>query len=118
MSSSEKNFAPFKEIPGLAAEQVIDTRTPAGRLFMQIRGAFAEYERELTVERTKAGLQAARRRGKRLGRPAVTDRRKRERICRLRRSGHTVPAIAEQVGTSRATVERVLRSAMGGAEAR
>ena len=89
----------------------IDTRTPAGRLFMQIRGAFAEYERELIVERTKAGMDAARRKGKRIGRPPVTDRKKRERIRRLRKSGRTVRAIAELVGVSTATTERVLARA-------
>ncbi len=92
----------------VSTDDSIDTRTPAGRLFMQMRGAFAEYERALIVERTKAGIEAARRRGKRLGRPPVTDVRKRERICRLRRSGHTIPEVAERVGISRATVERVL----------
>jgi DNA invertase Pin-like site-specific DNA recombinase len=94
----------------VSIDDSIDTRTAAGRLFMQMRGAFAEYERALIVERTKAGLEAARRRGKRLGRPPVTDQRKRERIIRLRRNGHTIPQIADLVSVSRATVERVISS--------
>jgi DNA invertase Pin-like site-specific DNA recombinase len=95
----------------VSIDDAIDTRTPTGRLFMQMRGAFAEYERALIVERTKAGLEAARRRGKRLGRPPVTDRRKRERIVRLRGNGHTIPQIADLVSVSRATVERVVAAA-------
>ena len=47
----------------------IDTTTPAGRLMLQMVGAFAEFERALTIERTNAGLQAARKRGVKFGRP-------------------------------------------------
>lgn len=47
----------------------IDTATAGGRLVFHIMGALAEFERALIQERTVAGLQAARRRGKRLGRP-------------------------------------------------
>jgi len=50
-------------------DDAIDTSTAAGRLFMQMRGAFAEYELAMIRERTRAGLAAAKRRGKRLGRP-------------------------------------------------
>ena len=47
----------------------IDTRTPAGKLLFHIVGAIAEFERSQISERTKAGMAAARLRGKRLGRP-------------------------------------------------
>ncbi|MQW40782.1 helix-turn-helix domain-containing protein [Sinorhizobium meliloti] len=46
----------------------IDTTTPTGRLFFHMAGAFAEFERSLIIERTKAGLTAAKGRGVRLGR--------------------------------------------------
>lgn len=49
----------------------IDTQTPAGKLVFQITGAVAEFERALISERTKAGMQAAQRRGRKPGRPAV-----------------------------------------------
>jgi DNA invertase Pin-like site-specific DNA recombinase len=54
----------------------IDATTPAGRLQMHILGAIAEFERGRIVERVKAGLDRARRQGRRLGRPArrITDR--------------------------------------------
>uniref|UniRef100_UPI000806EBB4 recombinase family protein n=1 Tax=Tritonibacter mobilis TaxID=379347 RepID=UPI000806EBB4 len=52
----------------------IDTTTAGGRLVFHIMGALAEFERDLIQERTKAGLRAAKKRGKRLGRPpALTD---------------------------------------------
>src|SRR5215211_3957463 len=54
--------------------QNIDTRTPGGKLFFHIFGALAEYERELIRERTKAGLTAARARGRKGGRkPAMNE---------------------------------------------
>jgi len=49
--------------------QPIDTISASGRLFMQILGAFAEFEREIIRERTIAGLERARAKGKILGRP-------------------------------------------------
>lgn len=47
----------------------LDTSTAAGRLMFQVVGAFAEFERALISERTKAGMEEARRQGKKLGRP-------------------------------------------------
>ena len=49
----------------------LDTSTPVGRLTFNVMGAFAEFERELTRERTRMALDRARRNGKRLGRPTV-----------------------------------------------
>jgi len=49
--------------------QPIDTTSASGRLFMQILGAFAEFEREIIRERTIAGLERAKASGKKLGRP-------------------------------------------------
>ncbi|MBE9241209.1 recombinase family protein [Synechocystis salina] len=62
----------FKVLAGAGAE--IDTSTANGRLFFAVFAALAEYERELIAERTKAGLQAARARGRLGGRPRKMDR--------------------------------------------
>lgn len=48
----------------------IDTSTPMGKLYFQMTGALAEFERNLIVERTRAGLKAARARGRKGGRPS------------------------------------------------
>ena len=53
----------------VVATQPIDTTNAAGKLFLQILAAFAEFEREIISERTKAGLERARAQGKTLGRP-------------------------------------------------
>ena len=60
--------------------QPIDTRGPSGRLVRNVLGAVAEFERELIGERTREGLDRARREGKRLGRPPGSrDKRPRRR---------------------------------------
>ena len=52
-----------------------DTSTPMGRLLMNILATLAEFELELISERVKAGMDRARRQGKRIGRPKVTDKK-------------------------------------------
>ena len=54
--------------------EAIDTRTASGRLLFHVMGALAEFERSLISERTKAGMAAARLRGKVLGRPGKVAR--------------------------------------------
>ncbi len=62
----------LKVLAGAGAQ--IDTTTANGRLFFGIFAALAEFERELIVERTRAGLAAARARGRGGGRPRKMDR--------------------------------------------
>jgi DNA invertase Pin-like site-specific DNA recombinase len=92
----------------ISLDDGLDTSTAAGRLFMQMRGAFAEYELAMIRERTRAGLAAARRRGKRLGRPNVLTPEQLARVARLRRGGASMRGIAEILGTSKGTVQRAL----------
>jgi DNA invertase Pin-like site-specific DNA recombinase len=82
----------------------IDATTPAGKLQMHILGAIAEFERGRIVERVRAGLARARAQGKRLGRP-------KRRVPALHGvAGLTVRAAAAQLGVSRSTASRWLRS--------
>ena len=62
----------FKVLTGSGAQ--IDTTTPNGRLCFGLFATLAEYERELIIERTKAGLAAARARGRNGGRPRKMDK--------------------------------------------
>ncbi len=89
----------------------IDTTTATGRLVFHIFAALAEYERALTVDRTRAGLAAARERGARPGRkPSLTSNQVAV-VRAMHTSGeHTVSAIAAVVGVSRATVYRQLEA--------
>jgi DNA invertase Pin-like site-specific DNA recombinase len=57
----------------LSLSEAIDTTTAGGRLIFHLMGALAEFERALIIERTQAGLQAARKRGARVGVELVLD---------------------------------------------
>src|SRR5271157_2021397 len=74
----------------ISLDDGLDTSTPVGRLFFQIRGAFAEYERSLIAERAAAGRAAAKRRGVQFGRPSSLPPESVVRVGRLHRSGHSV----------------------------
>lgn len=87
----------------------IDTTTASGNLIFQVFGALAEFERALLLERTTAGLQAARARGRAGGRPAVMTPAKIAAAQTMYDSrDHTIQAIAESIGVSRATLYRSL----------
>ena len=86
-------------------KEAIDTDSSAGQLVFHIFGALAEFERALIRERTNAGLQAARARGRTGGRPKKLDAKRRAHVADLYRSRkHTVKEICELVGISRATL--------------
>lgn len=92
-------------------EQGIDTSTPTGRLVFHILGAIDEFQRELIVENTREGLQAARARGRKggrkpklTGRQAATVRRMYEARGGDGKRQYTVAEIAEAVGVHRTTV--------------
>jgi Enterobacteriaceae phage serine recombinase len=91
--------------------ETIDTGSASGRLFLHMMGALAEFERALIAERTKAGLQAARLRGKRLGRPAALDEQQLALARRLKSEGAKQKQIAAACGVSVATIYRGLREA-------
>jgi DNA invertase Pin-like site-specific DNA recombinase len=90
-------------------QQAIDTTTPGGRLVFHIFAALAEFERELIRERTLDGLAAARARGRRGGRPSALSERQETLALQMYDSGeHSLQAIADTVGSSRATIYRRL----------
>ncbi len=89
----------------------VDLTSSTGKLTMNVINAVAEFERDLLVERTQAGLSRAKSEGKTLGRPpSLTDDLRREIEHRLR-EGVTVSALAREFKTSRQTIMRV-RDAM------
>ena len=88
--------------------QNIDTTTPMGRLSFHVIGSFAEFERELIVERVRAGLTKAKANGVVLGRPE-RDQSAGERIVALRAEGQSLRQIAEREGLSLAGVLKIIR---------
>lgn len=89
----------------------LDTTTPHGRLIYCIMSGLAEFERATLSQRTKEGLAAARRRGKRLGRPPkLNDAQLRQARNQLR-SGQSMAHIAGEFGVAGWTLSRALRRA-------
>ncbi len=84
----------------------LDTTGPTGRLIFHVMGAVAEFERDLIRERTKAGMKAAQRRGKRIGRPRVGVPL--ARADQLLAVGRSVAQVARELGVSRTTLHRAL----------
>jgi len=84
----------------------IDTSTPMGRVLFTIVSAMAEFERSLIQERVRAGLQKAKRDGKRLGRPVV--QWDVETALFMKRKGNSWADVSEAVGVSVSTLRRTI----------
>ncbi len=92
-----------------------DTSTPVGRLLLNMLAALAEFELELIRERVKAGMERARRQGKRIGRPKITEKRgfkTRFKLMLQRLSTEEVSRrqAARELGIGYATLKRLLDS--------
>ncbi|MFF3632146.1 recombinase family protein [Streptomyces sp. NPDC002164] len=95
--------------------EALDTTTPGGRLVFHVFAALAEFIRELIVQGTNEGLDAARARGARLGRPpAMTDEQVRDARDLLARPENTVTSIAKLLGVSRNTIYNYVPELKGG----
>ena len=83
---------------------VTDLTSPSGKLMLTMLAAVAEMERDLIIERTKAGLERAKSEGKKLGRPKATDTR--EKVQQLKAEGLTQVQAAFRLDISTRTVKR------------
>ena len=87
----------------------IETTSPAGRMMMQMLGAFAEFERQMIRERTRLGLAQARAEGRVGGRrPKLTPRQRAEVVDMVASGRRTAAEAARLFGVHRATVGRLL----------
>jgi DNA invertase Pin-like site-specific DNA recombinase len=101
-----------REIGFRSLTENIDTTTPGGRLVFHIFAAMAEFERDLIRERTRAGLAAARQRGRQGGRPPTLSAKQVKTARELYdQRDMTVEQIGEILGVSRTTIYRALRQA-------
>jgi len=82
----------------------MDTTTPQGAFLFSVFGALAQYERALTQERIRAGLEAARRRGKRGGRPRAISPEQLDAILAVLQGGASKAAICRTFGVKRSTL--------------
>lgn len=84
----------------------VDLTSPAGKMTMGVIAAVAEFERDLLVERTQAGLARAKAEGKALGRPSALSAGQLVEVGNRLAAGEAIAAIARVVGTSRQTIMR------------
>jgi DNA invertase Pin-like site-specific DNA recombinase len=92
----------------VSVTEAFDSTTPQGRLLFQIVSAFGDLERGVLVERTRAGLDDARRRGIKIGRPRVDVDV--ERAIKLRAAGKSLRETARILGVGAATLHRALEA--------
>jgi len=92
-------------------QENIDTTTSGGKLIFHIFASLAEFERDITRERTNAGLSAVRARGRKGGRPKGVDEKKKKAALSLKKDPErSVKEICEIVGISRNTYYKYTRT--------
>jgi DNA invertase Pin-like site-specific DNA recombinase len=104
ITSKGANFKSLKE-------SWLDTTSPHGKLLLTIFAGLSEFERDLIAERTKEGLEAARRRGRVGGRPKVNDGRVEMALELYQEGKYTIKEICRRTGLTRATLYRRLAEA-------
>jgi putative DNA-invertase from lambdoid prophage Rac len=93
----------------VSLSEALDLTTPSGRALAGMLAVFAEFERDILRDRVKAGIDQARKDGKPHGRPVTAGKLVPE-MKQLRKGGVSKRAIAKQLGVSRTSVIRLLRS--------
>ncbi|UYP32627.1 recombinase family protein (plasmid) [Pseudomonas sp. Z8(2022)] len=92
----------------------VDLTSSAGTMTMNVLNAVAQFERDLLIERTQAGLNRAKAEGKTLGRKATLSEQQKQTVLDDLAAGLSVSAIARKLGTSRQTVMRARDSQQKG----
>jgi len=86
-----------------------DLTSAAGKMTMGVIAAVAEFERDLLIERTQAGLRRAKASGKRLGRPSALTDEQQALVKRRRSEGASLGTLSKEFGVSRAAIQRIER---------
>lgn len=94
------------DIDLISLHENIDTTTPEGKLFFRISACFADYERQLTVQRVNEGLQSAKARGAKLGHPRADAKAVDTAMTLYQSTNLTSNEICDRTGISRATLYR------------
>lgn len=85
----------------------VDLTSPAGKMTMGVISAVAEFERDLLIERTQAGLSRAKSQGKTLGRPTSLTNAQQTEITHKLAQGMTLGVLAKEYGVSRSAIQRI-----------
>ena len=85
----------------------VDLTSAAGKMTMSVISAVAEFERDLLIERTQAGLRRAKAEGKRLGRPRALNNEQEQKAIAMREAGKSLATVASALGVSRSAIQRI-----------
>lgn len=88
-------------------QQSVDSSTPGGKAMLSMCAVFAEFERNMIIERVTAGMARARSQGKTFGRPKTSEAKAAE-VIRLREKGSGILKTARLAGVGVSTVQRIL----------
>lgn len=105
IDSFDKNKINFVSIT-----ENFDTKTPIGKFVLTLICAMASMEREILITRTRAGLEAARKRGRNGGRPKVPERKVKQVLALYKSPDYTVKEICEMVEISKSTFYRIVNN--------
>jgi DNA invertase Pin-like site-specific DNA recombinase len=100
-----------KGIHFVSLKENIDTSTATGKLIFNIFASLAEFERDIISERTRAGLEAARARGREGGRPKKSDEKIKLALKMYQSKNYSIPEITEATGISKTTLYRYIKKA-------
>lgn len=89
----------------------VDLTSPTGKMTMGVIAAVAEFERDLLIERTQAGLVRAKAQGKSLGRPQILLESQKKQVMEQLQQGKTITAVAKYFTVSRQTIMRIRETA-------
>lgn len=103
------SFFETKKVKLISIKENFDTTTPQGILMMTVFQAFSQFERDLIVERTKEGLVSARARGRKGGRPTVSNQDITKALNLYKSEEYSIKEIVEMTGISRATLYRYIK---------
>jgi len=90
----------------------VDLTSSAGKMTMQVIAAVAEFERDLLIERTQAGISRAKAAGKQFGRPAALNTETRAEVIKRLTAGISVSELAREFKTTRQTIMRIRDAAL------
>ena len=100
-----------KGIGVIAVKNGLDTSSSSGRMMMKLIGVLEEWNREMLIERTNAGLARTVANGTKLGRKSVLTPNIKRKIIDLKDNGSSIRKIADEVGINRGAVQRFLKVA-------
>jgi len=97
-----------KDVKLISIKENFDTNTPQGKLMITVFQAFSQFERDIIVQRTKEGLESARARGRKGGRPKVKDKNIEKALNLYNSKEYSISEIVSMSGISQATLYRYI----------